>query len=477
LNGLAKEPQVLTKKISIFVTQTSYTMDNGKRYGIDDLKKAIAGKTKAEKILAITQAQDNYRQNISSLGNGHIHQVYEWDYETLVAQLLQEVEADTSDFYDRDWNWFFNADNIPNQNAVFATKEFLDKRRSDHWDPLHFFNLLFRQIDELKDHLTKPIDFVAKLKAIPLSDIQRHTLFGMLLYWHGGYPVNNLDPKYNTILKLIEREFFATFPEDRTPEKEFCATPVEAAKRLKEAGAHIHAALRSSPTFTESRYFNHVMVDFEDLPQYVIQRGIVWPFESERLHKDSDFTEWQQKYIEFLRTIPATHIAKTLQKGVEYAKKVYHYHLDNECTNAATCPLNQSWERRIAMTEQILQELAKATGEEDSQLAEEKEGKNKSFTTARQVLAVHYLLKSLGINPVDAPVPVAEFVQFLTGREVNAKRIQDSTLYKKVASPFKLNDAALKKDLEFIMPFFKKIGLEAIVTDIEREIIHCTPAT
>ena len=83
----------------------------------------------------------------------------------------------------------------------------------------------------------------------------------------------------------------------------------------------------------------------------------------------------------------------------------------------------------------------------------------------------------MGISPVDAPVPVAEFVQFLTGREVNARRIQDSTLYKNVANPFKLNDAALKKDLEFILPFFRKMNLDIIVKTIEKEIADCEGRT
>ena len=448
-------------------------MDTQRRFGIDDLKKSLTGKTRGEQIAAIKQAQQEYSKNFGSLGPGQIHRVYEWDFEKDMVQLLKDIEADNDHFYRRDWNWFFNADNIPNQNAVFATKEFLERRRGDEWEPLHFFNLLFRQIDELKDHLTKPVDFIAKLKAIPLNDLQRYTLFGMLLYWHGGYPVNNLDPKYNTILKLIEKEFFALFPNDQTPEKEFCATSVEASKRLNEAGAQIHAALKSSLPFTESRYFSQVIVDFEDLPRYVIQRGIVWQFESERLHKDSDFIEWKQNYIEFLGTIPPEHIMKTLQKGIDYARKVYQFHLDNECTNPGACSLNQSWERRIAMAEQILQELTKASDQAGNSDEEEKQGENKSFTTARQVLAVHYLLKSVGLNPVDAPAPVADFIQFLTRRELNAKRIQDSTIYKKVVSPFKHNEAALKKDLEFILTFFRKMNLDTIVAAIEKEIANC----
>ena len=37
-------------------------------------------------------------------------------------------------------------------------------------------------------------------------------------------------------------------------------------------------------------------------------------------------------------------------------------------------------------------------------------------TTATQVLAMHFLLKHCGVNPIDKPTPVTRFMQFLTGR-------------------------------------------------------------
>lgn len=96
--------------------------------------------------------------------------------------------------------------------------------------------------------------------------------------------------------------------------------------------------------------------------------------------------------------------------------------------------------------------------------------RNKNFTTARQVLAMTFLLKKCGINPVDTPTPVGKFIQFLTGKELTAKRIQDTRIYKKAQQPYKLNDEALLKDLHFIRSFFVEMKLNDIVSDIDIEI-------
>jgi hypothetical protein len=177
------------------------------------------------------------------------------------------------------------------------------------------------------------------------------------LRWHGGYPINNLNPKYDTILKLVEREFLSMFPNQLTPEKEFCAKDIKTDKKMKEMEAHLNAELKRQLSFTESKYIDHVSIDFEDLPKYIVQRGIIWRFEGERLHNDADYLKWRDQLLEFLQTVPKIYIIKTLQKGIEYSRKVYTYHLYNECTNPDGCSLNQSWERRIAMAEEILNDL------------------------------------------------------------------------------------------------------------------------
>lgn len=116
--------------------------------------------------------------------------------------------------------------------------------------------------------------------------------------------------------------------------------------------------------------------------------------------------------------------------------------------------------------------IEKVEAELQAQAVEQEEvsTRNPEFTTARQVLAIHFLLKQCSVNSIDKPTEVARFVQFLTGRELGASRIQDTSLYKKVKSPFKMNDAAALKDLQFVKTFFENMGMRGIVADIDREI-------
>lgn len=328
-------------------------METLKKYSIDDVRNQIKGKTKPQQLYIIKQEKTNYGLHLTST-NGSSNIGYDENFELDLDELLKEIENDCSHKYDCDWNWFFNADNIPNQELIFATKDFLELKRKDEVDSLFIMNVLLRQMEELKAHLDKPVDFISKLKELPLNEIQRHILLGLMLRWYGGYPINNLNAKYDTILKLIEREFLNMFPDQFTPEKEFCTTDMNADKQMKEAASHINDQLNNQYSFTESKYIKKVIIDFEDLPQYIVQRGIVWKFESEQLNRDSDYLQWRNSLIEFLQTIPKNLIIKSLEKGIEYGKKVYQFHLVNECNNPNVCRFNQSWERRIAMAEEIL---------------------------------------------------------------------------------------------------------------------------
>ena len=127
----------------------------------------------------------------------------------------------------------------------------------------------------------------------------------------------------------------------------------------------------------------------------------------------------------------------------------------------------------ISIEPLVLRHLALCQMENENRNQEEilhNSPKNKEFTTARQVLAMTFLLKRCGINPIDNPTPVAKLIQFLTNREANAKRIQNTTIYKLVTKPFRENETTLLKDLHFIRNYFQDIGIPEIVVDIDREI-------
>lgn len=97
------------------------------------------------------------------------------------------------------------------------------------------------------------------------------------------------------------------------------------------------------------------------------------------------------------------------------------------------------------------------------------ETKNTEFTTSRQVLAIHYLLKTLEVKNADK-TEIARFIQFLTGKEAGNKKIKNTTIYKKVCNPFRSNDITLKEDLKYVKSFFDKLGLYNVSLLIENEL-------
>jgi hypothetical protein len=88
--------------------------------------------------------------------------------------------------------------------------------------------------------------------------------------------------------------------------------------------------------------------------------------------------------------------------------------------------------------------------------------KMKEFTTARQVLAVHYLLKYSNVKNVDK-TEIARFIQFLTGKNFD-------NIYKKLQNPFKTNDKSLKEDLRFVREYFERLGMSEVVKMINNEL-------
>jgi hypothetical protein len=94
---------------------------------------------------------------------------------------------------------------------------------------------------------------------------------------------------------------------------------------------------------------------------------------------------------------------------------------------------------------------------------------NSEFTTRRQVLAIHYLLKIAGFEDKDKSEK-ARFIQFLTGKEADTVKIKDTYIYKVVISLFPMNDKHLNKDLQFIRAYFEHLGLKEVVDGINKEI-------
>jgi len=132
------------------------------------------------------------------------------------APNLQNTLTQKSENYSYDLNYFFNADNIPNQELVFDTYAFFDNGYGEKfYSPIDFLNLLLWKFNFIKDNVKKPFDVLNNLKGTPIGEIEKHILFAFILKWFGGYPINNLDSQFNTTLKLIEREYLSYFKENQ----------------------------------------------------------------------------------------------------------------------------------------------------------------------------------------------------------------------------------------------------------------------
>ena len=383
--------------------------------------------------------------------------------------------------YDRTLNWYFNEKNIPAQkNLVLPTFEYFEEGAGkDSFQTLDFFNLFYKQYNGVKESIYEPFTVLDNLNAIPLAEKERHVLLGFILKWFGGYPVNNMDQQYNTVLKLIEKQFLK-YPGD-TPEKEFCRFDVDTRKKINEVAAHLSAEMglpvhtightnkELSKRFPTSRYIGKVDFDFENLPHYIIEKGIIANFEGKRFGKDDEYLSWQKKLSEFLLSIPEEHRIKALEKGIGYGEAVYNFHQKEECTNLTTCKLDETWQRRIGLAKAILGQIRPEPVQLVETQPEITTEKNRDYTTARQVLAVHYIMEFLQVKNVDA-TEKARFIQFLTGKETGAKAIQNTNIYKKIKSPLSTDEKTLLEDLQFVRIYFEKLGLTEIAKAITNEI-------
>lgn len=90
--------------------------------------------------------------------------------------------------------------------------------------------------------------------------------------------------------------------------------------------------------------------------------------------------------------------------------------------------------------------------------------RNPDFTTARQVLAVHYLLRAAGLrqSSIDKSSE-ARLIEFLTSKNYR-------NIYDRVRDPLKPNDKEAEKDLKYIKPYFEKLGLSSVIELIEEEL-------
>lgn len=146
--------------------------------------------------------------------------------------------------------WFFNAENMPNQQLVHDTyNHFNIGPRKDVFDPLQFLNLFENQYQAFKFSVTKGEDFIMIFEKLLLSEEQKHIIYGFILKWFGGYPVNNLDDVFDKALKEIQHKFLSY--ELNSPEKKFCKADQEMNKKFMKMGIALTTAINNNINATE----------------------------------------------------------------------------------------------------------------------------------------------------------------------------------------------------------------------------------
>lgn len=169
-------------------------------------------------------------------------------------------------------------------------------------------------------------------------------------------------------------------------------------------------------------------------------------------HRTDDFFQKVSKYVNELQRLD---LREYFFKCVEIDVKLEQY---VNMTGKWRFPIMKFIERLSELRQEVLEESLPDI------LELEESVKNPDFTTARQVLAVHYLLEYCQVRGIDQ-TKKADFIEFLTGK--NRKNIYDlvrDPLTKKRSKDLR------KGDLQYIRTFFENLGLSETVKAIGNEL-------
>lgn len=170
---------------------------------------------------------------------------------------------------------------IANQDLVNETINYFTSGPGKvTFTPLEFLNLLDKQYQYVKLNFNDGILVVEHLKNLPLSERSKHTLYGFILKWFGGYPVNNMDEDFDRTLKLVQKEFLS-FEED-TPEKQFCKADQVMRNKFEKFGIAFTTAINygidvneilAEMDFDEPK--TEVFLNFADLFADAKSKGVI----------------------------------------------------------------------------------------------------------------------------------------------------------------------------------------------------------
>lgn len=208
---------------------------------------------------------------------------------------------------DNNLDFYLNPSNIPNQDLVKETIEFLKDRKVE---PLIYLNLLWKQWRFILENMTDVENVIAELNKLQLTKAEKHLLYALILKWSGGYPVvdvskGTLRSNY-TILKQIETEFLNY--EGTTPEKGWCKCDFEERTTFRNLGTILTEYVNGRITddelsqihtelFKENDDDSNTFHSFNDLFDYAINKGVLTKSNNEsnnmqRIRSQSSFDKW-----------------------------------------------------------------------------------------------------------------------------------------------------------------------------------------
>ena len=149
-----------------------------------------------------------------------------------------------------DLGYYTDKKNIPNQELVNETLEYFQTGAGARvFEALVFLNLLEKQYHFVLNNFKESSKVIQSLKSLPLTELEKHILYGFILKWFGGYPVYNLDEDCDRTLKEIQTEFLRY--EGETPEKAFCKVDFEQRKSFMRMGIALTTSINHGVNLTD----------------------------------------------------------------------------------------------------------------------------------------------------------------------------------------------------------------------------------
>jgi len=185
-------------------------------------------------------------------------------------------------------DYYQDEKNIPNQELVNSTINYFQSGvGSALFSPIDFLNLLNKQNEFVKLNVQNGELVIQHLINLPLTDRKKHALYGFILKWFGGYPINNLNEDFDKTLKLVQREFLS-FDGD-TPEKHFCKADQAMRNKFEKYGIAFTTAINHNIDVDEiltAMEVNHakriVFHDFGSLFNDIVNKGLLGPFSDKK---------------------------------------------------------------------------------------------------------------------------------------------------------------------------------------------------